>query len=267
MTALPLSGRVAVVTGAAGRLGPVWVQTLLAAGATTVALVLADTAEDEHLRQAATTAPERFQLLVADVTRRADLESAKVQMEQAWGVPAILVNNAGVDSPPAPGAGRALEDIDADELTGIFDVNVRGAFQAMQVFGSAMVEAGRGSIVNVGSLYASVSPDARLYEHIPMVPPFLKPPAYGASKAALDNLTRYFATHWANAGVRVNTLSPGGVRGDQDPEFVAKFGSRVPMGRMADPAELAGPLLFLVSDASSYVTGINLKVDGGFTAW
>lgn len=267
MTAPPLSGRVAVVTGAAGRLGPIWVRTLLEAGATTVALVLPDTAEDEHLQRAAATAPERFELLAADVTRRGDLETAAAEVHQRWGVPGILVNNAGVDSPPAPGEGKALEDVDAAELTGIFDVNVRGAFQAMQVFGSAMAKAGRGSIVNVGSLYASVSPDARLYAHIPMDPPFLKPPAYGASKAALDNLTKYFATHWARAGVRVNTLSPGGVRGDQDPEFVAKFADRVPMGRMADPAELGGPLLFLASDASSYVTGINLKVDGGFTAW
>lgn len=267
MTSLPLSGRVAVVTGAAGRLGPIWVEALLGAGATTVSLVLPDTADDEGLRNAASLAPERFGVVPADVTRREDLENARARVEQDWGVPAILVNNAGVDQPPSPGEGTTLEDIDGDGFSRVFDVNVRGAFQAMQVFGSAMATAGRGSIVNVGSLYASVSPDARLYDHLPMTPPFLKPPAYGASKAALLNLTKYFATHWAASGVRVNSLSPGGVRGEQDREFVDKFAARVPMGRMADPAELVGPLLFLASDASSYVTGIDLKVDGGFTAW
>jgi NAD(P)-dependent dehydrogenase (short-subunit alcohol dehydrogenase family) len=100
-----------------------------------------------------------------------------------------------------------------------------------------------------------------------MDPPFLKPPAYGASKAGLVNLTKYFATHLAGSGVRVNALSPGGIAGGQDPEFVAKFSARVPLGRLGRPEELVAPLLFLATDASSYVTGINLKVDGGFTAW
>jgi len=112
-----------------------------------------------------------------------------------------------------------------------------------------------------------VAPDSRLYDHIPLDPPFLKPPAYGASKAAVVNLTRYLATLWASRGVRVNTLSPGGVLADQDAEFRAKFCSRVPMGRMATDDDLRGPLLFLASQASSYVTGTELIVDGGFTAW
>jgi NAD(P)-dependent dehydrogenase (short-subunit alcohol dehydrogenase family) len=130
-----------------------------------------------------------------------------------------------------------------------------------------MVQAGRGSIINIGSLYASVSPDAHFYDHLPSDPPFLKPPAYGASKAALVNLTRYFATHWGPHGVRVNALSPGGVEGGQDPEFRRKFIARVPLGRMAAAQDLRGPLIFLASDASAYVTGIELRVDGGFTSW
>jgi len=136
-----------------------------------------------------------------------------------------------------------------------------------QVFGAEMVKAGRGSIVNIGSLYAAVSPDVKMYDHIEVDPPFLKPPMYGASKAALVNLTKYLATHWAPAGVRVNALSPGGVLGGQDEEFKRKFNGRVPMGRMAVDDDLAGPLVFLASAASSYVTGIELRVDGGFTAW
>jgi NAD(P)-dependent dehydrogenase (short-subunit alcohol dehydrogenase family) len=107
----------------------------------------------------------------------------------------------------------------------------------------------------------------RFYDHIQGDPPFLKPPAYGASKAAVVNLTRYLATHWAPHGVRVNTLSPGGVLGGQDEQFKEKFCHRVPMGRMAVSDDLCGPLLFLASRASSYVTGTELVVDGGYTAW
>jgi NAD(P)-dependent dehydrogenase (short-subunit alcohol dehydrogenase family) len=136
-----------------------------------------------------------------------------------------------------------------------------------QVFGGDMVRRRRGSIINIGSLYASVSPDRSLYDHIRADPPFIKPPAYGASKAGLVNLTRYLATHWAPYGVRVNALSPGGVLGGQDPEFKRKFCAKVPMGRMAEASDLEGPLLFLASEASRYVTGIELRVDGGFTAW
>jgi NAD(P)-dependent dehydrogenase (short-subunit alcohol dehydrogenase family) len=137
----------------------------------------------------------------------------------------------------------------------------------MQIFGPAMVAARRGSIINIGSLYATVAPDPRLYEHLPNDPPFLKPPAYGASKAALVNLTRYFAVLWGPHRVRVNALSPGGVRAGQDDAFQAKYTARVPLARMAVPEDLEGPLVFLASEASRYVTGINLEVDGGFTAW
>ncbi len=182
-------------------------------------------------------------------------------------MPHVLVNNAGIDQPPGPAATWRLEDIPLDVFRRTTDVNLAGAFAAAQVFGAAMVRAGRGAIVNIGSLYASVSPDQRLYEHLPADPPFLKPPAYGASKAGLINLTRYLATHWGPSGVRVNALSPGGVEGGQDPEFKRKFIARVPLGRMARAEDLGGALIFLASDASSYVTGIELRVDGGFTSW
>ena len=112
-----------------------------------------------------------------------------------------------------------------------------------------------------------MSPDQRLYDHLPGDLPFLKSPAYGASKAAVVNLTKYFATLWGRSGVRVNTLSPGGVLAGQDDQFRAKYAERVPLGRMASVDDLRGPLLFLASRASSYVTGHELSVDGGFTAW
>jgi NAD(P)-dependent dehydrogenase (short-subunit alcohol dehydrogenase family) len=144
------------------------------------------------------------------------------------------------------------------------EVNVTGLYNATEIFGRAMCEAGGGTIVNIGSLYASIAPIPALYDHID--PPFTKPAAYGASKAAVVNLTRYFARLWGPHGVRVNALSPGGVRGSQDAEFVRKYSERVPLGRMAEPDDLVGALLFLASDASAYVTGQELRVDGGFTA-
>jgi NAD(P)-dependent dehydrogenase (short-subunit alcohol dehydrogenase family) len=209
-----------------------------------------------------------LQLAFADVTVREALESVSQKYADTFGVPSVLVNNAGIDQPPDQlDNACCLEEIPIELNLKVFEVNAMGLFLVTQVFGGQMVKAGRGTIINIGSLYASVAPDSRFYDHIKCDPPFLKPPAYGASKAAAVNFTRYLATLWAPCGVRVNALSPGGVLGDQDPEFQRKFCSRVPLGRMAEDHDLRGPLLFLASSASSYVTGIELVVDGGFTAW
>ncbi len=235
-----LAGRVAVVTGALGNLGPAWTAALAGAGATVVGV---DVRAGDGILQ-------------ADVTERPALERVLAEVLRDHGPPWILVNNAGIDLPP--GAGEEASFVRT------LDVNVAGVYNATQVFGRAMCEAGRGSIVNIGSLYASIAPIPSLYGHID--PPFTKPAAYGASKAAVVNLTRYFARLWGPSGVRVNALSPGGVLGGQDREFVRKYSERVPLGRMAAPADLAGPMLFLASDASRYVTGQELRVDGGFTA-
>jgi NAD(P)-dependent dehydrogenase (short-subunit alcohol dehydrogenase family) len=209
----------------------------------------------------------RLHLYRLDIRDRVSVKQALDRCIGEIGIPSILVNNAGIDRPPGPGHTYRLEDMPLDTFRDTFDVNVLGAFNVTQIFGKEMVKARRGSIVNIGSLYASVSPDSQFYDHIACDPPFLKPPAYGASKAALVNLTRYFATHWARYGVRINALSPGGVLGEQDEAFKKKFSARVPMGRLAQHSDLYGPLIFLASDASSYVTGIELKIDGGFTAW
>lgn len=264
-----LNNEVAVVTGALGKLGSVWIEALLNAGASVCAIDLAGaTPSEEFKRLEAVFGAARLQLYRADVKDRGSLEEVCKQCLTAFGTPSILVNNAGIDRPPSDAAkGFRLEEIPFEENQKIFEVNTLGLFLVTQVFGACMVKAGRGSIINIGSLYAGVSPDARFYDHIPGDPPFLKPPAYGASKAAVINLTRYLATHWAAHGIRVNTLSPGGVLGGQDDEFKRKFCDRVPLGRMATAEDLWGPLLFLASPASAYVTGRELLVDGGFTAW
>lgn len=234
-TDAPLSGRLAIVTGASGNLGPVWISTLRDAGADVVGV---DLRPSEGV-------------LAGDVTDRGSLATVLAET----GAPDVLVNNAGIDAPPGG---------DEGDFAKTLEVNVTGLYNATQVFGEAMCQAGRGSIVNIGSLYASIAPIPALYDHIE--PPFTKPAAYGASKAAVVNLTRYFARLWGPKGVRVNALSPGGVRAGQDETFVQKYSARVPLGRMAETSDLTGALLFLASDASAYVTGHELRVDGGFTA-
>jgi NAD(P)-dependent dehydrogenase (short-subunit alcohol dehydrogenase family) len=251
-----LDGRLALVTGAHGKLGPIWIAALADAGATVVGIDLQDG-----------DVPGAARVEVADVTDREALLDARGRIEADFGVADVLVNNAGIDQPPEAGAtSAAIEDVPLDDFRRTLDVNLAGTFLATQVFGSRMRDAGRGSIVNIGSLYAAVAADPRMYDHMQLDPPFLKPAAYGASKAGVVNLTRYFARLWGPAGVRVNALSPGGVRGDQDAEFVRKFTARTPLGRLGEDEDLRGPLLFLASDASRYVTGHELRVDGGFTA-
>jgi NAD(P)-dependent dehydrogenase (short-subunit alcohol dehydrogenase family) len=231
-----LRGKLAVVTGALGNLGPVWCEALAGAGMQVVRIDLRGDDGSE----------------TADVT---DAGALRAILDRV-GTPQVLVNNAGIDQPPSA-------DADPADFLRVLDVNTRGVYVSTEVFGSAMAEAGSGSIVNIGSLYASIAPIPELYEHIPG---FVKPPAYAASKAGVIALTRYFARLWGPRGVRVNALSPGGVRGEQDAEFVRKYSARVPLHRMAEPGDLTGPLLFLASDAARYVTGHELRVDGGFTA-
>lgn len=246
-----LDGRVAVVTGALGNLGPMWCSTLAQAGARVIGID-----RDEGDAAGAT------ELHQADVTDRAALERVRDSLDEPA---AVLVNGAGIDQPPdAAATTYKAEDVPTEQFRATLDVNLVGTLHAMQVFGPGMRDAGTGSIVNIGSLYATLAPRPELYDHLPADPPFLKPAAYGASKAGVVNLTRYFARLWGPHGVRVNALSPGGVRGGQDAQFLDKYCAHVPLGRMAEPEDLAAPLLFLASEASRYVTGQELRVDGGF---
>lgn len=263
-----LDNQVAIVTGASGNLGPVWIEALLEAGARVAALDLPAASASPLLDALAARDGERLVRIDCDVTDRTSIESAARAVIGELGEPAVLVNNAGVDQPPDSAATRAaIGDLPIEQFRRMVEVNLLGTFQMTQVFGSRMASRRSGSIVNIGSLYASVSPDQRFYDHLPGALPFLKSPAYGASKAAVVNMTKYFATLWGASGVRVNALSPGGVLAGQDHQFKAKYGARVPLGRMAQPDDLKGPLVFLASCASSYVTGQELRVDGGFTAW
>jgi NAD(P)-dependent dehydrogenase (short-subunit alcohol dehydrogenase family) len=263
-----LDGQVAVVTGACGKLGPIWVEALLEAGARVAALDLPGSAPSSAFTSVAERFPDAVRRFDCDITERDGIEAAARLVSETMGAPAVLVNNAGVDqAPDSPGGRYHLEELPIEQFRKMIEVNLLGTFQVTQVFGALMVQRGGGSIINIGSLYASVSPDPHFYDHLAGNAPFIKSPAYGASKAGVVSLSKFFATHWALAGVRVNTLSPGGVLGGQDEQFKAKYGARVPLRRMAEADDLKGPLVFLASRASSYVTGHELRVEGGFTAW
>jgi NAD(P)-dependent dehydrogenase (short-subunit alcohol dehydrogenase family) len=266
--AFRLDTDIAVVTGACGKLGPIWVEALLDAGARVAALDLPSARSSAAFDAVAQQHGDRLRRFDCDITDRSSIETAIAAVVSAFGSPTVLVNNAGIDqAPDSAGRRTSIEQLPIDEFRRMVEVNLLGTFQVTQVIGGRMAAAGGGAIINVGSLYASVSPDQRFYDHMPGELPFLKVPAYGASKAAVVNMTKYFATLWGARGVRVNTLSPGGVLGGQDADFKRKYGSRVPLARMAESADLKGPVVFLASRASSYVTGHELRVDGGFTAW
>jgi NAD(P)-dependent dehydrogenase (short-subunit alcohol dehydrogenase family) len=256
-----LSDRIAVVTGGLGQLGRQFTGALESAGARVAVFdKRADDAKEGN---------DVLHLQV-DVTDRPSIERALARVIAAWGVPDILVNNAAIDSPPdAPmSANGRPEHYPVDLWRSVMDVNVTGVFLCSQVIGERMAVAGRGSMINVASIYGLVSPDQRIYEYRrARGEEFFKPAAYSASKAALLNLTRYFATYWAPRNVRVNTISFAGVLNNQEPAFLDEYTRRVPLGRMAREDEYNGAILFLASDASSYMTGANLVVDGGYTAW
>lgn len=257
-----------MVTGACGKLGPIWVEALVEAGARVAALELPGAKASAPYDALTKGAGDRIRRVDCDITDRPSIEAAASRVRAEMGVPSVLVNNAGIDQPPdSPGGRHHLQDLPIDQFRRMVEVNLLGTFQVTQVFGAMMAEGGGGSVINIGSLYASVSPDPHFYDHLAGNAPFIKSPAYGASKAGVVSLSKFFATHWAGAGIRVNTLSPGGVLAGQDDQFKSKYNARVPLRRMAVADDLKGPLVFLASPASSYVTGHELRVEGGFTAW
>lgn len=246
-----LAGRIGVVTGGAGKLGRRIAQGLEERGAR---VVVFDLVGDDRV----------------DVTDREAVERATARVVDDLGVPHVLVNAAALDSPPdaPPEEVGPVESYPEESFDQVMDVNVKGTFLCCQALGARMAAEGRGSIVNVSSIYGMLSPVQDLYEFRRRGgEEFFKPIAYSVSKSALYNLTRYLATYWARSGVRVNTLTLAGVFDDQPPEFLDAYTARIPIGRMADAGEVVGPVVFLASDASSYVTGANLVVDGGWSAW
>jgi NAD(P)-dependent dehydrogenase (short-subunit alcohol dehydrogenase family) len=254
-----LEGRVAIVTGALGQLGQVYAAGLVERGMRVASFDVASGA-----------LPEGVRAHEVDVTDRASVSQAVDAIVAEWGVPHVLINNAGLDSPPDAPAEEVgpFEEYPETSFDTVMDVNVKGTFLCCQVVGKAMAQEGRGSIVNVSSVYGLLSPVQDLYAfRRERGDTFVKPVAYSVSKSAILNLTRYLATYWAKDGVRVNTLTLSGVWNDQPQEFLEAYATRSPMGRMLEAREALGAVVFLASDASSYVTGSNVVVDGGWSAW
>jgi NAD(P)-dependent dehydrogenase (short-subunit alcohol dehydrogenase family) len=266
----PLNGRVAVVTGAGGLLGRQHVRALAEAGATVVAV------DRDPERLAALLAPAAgcsgpVLAFEGDVTSPESVADLRRYALEPAGRIDVLVNNAAIDdkveAPALTGEMASLERYPLEQWRRVLDTNVTGVFLPCQVLGAEMARAGRGSIINLASTYGLVGPDPSLYQRPDGSRPFVKSPAYPASKGAVIALTRYLAAHWGASGVRVNALVPGGVENGQDDHFIRNYSRRTPLGRMARADEYRGALLFLASDASSYTTGATLVVDGGFTAW
>ena len=260
-----LSKHVVVVTGAAGQLGSAYVQAVLDAGGKVLAL--------DRIKRVALNKEwvnsNNVSYVESDITNKNSLQDALALCIEQLGTPTGLINNAAIDSPPDSPASEngPFEEYPLESFKRVMDVNVTGTLLACQVFGSAMAEAGYGSIINVASIYGKVSPDQSIYEYRrERGETYYKPVAYSVSKSSLYNMTRYLAVYWAKKGVRVNTLTLAGVFNQQDESFLKAYLARIPMGRMATPADYFGPALFLISDASRYMTGSDLVVDGGWTA-
>jgi len=269
-----ISSRVALVTGGLGQIGAEFVQELHRRGAR---VAVASRGADRERLEAVfgeLASSERLKAVSMDITDRASVNAALDAIESAWGeCPDVLVNNAGMDTQPSapPEVSGPFEDFPVEVFREVVDVNLVGTFIVTQAVGARMKRAGKpGSIVNVGSIYGMGSPvqDIYAYKEEQTGVPFVKPVAYSAAKSGIYNFTRYCATYWGRDGIRVNTLSPSGVRRDsQDQTFQENYTSRIPIGRMAEADEFNGALVFLASDASRYMTGSNLVVDGGWTAW
>jgi len=266
-----IKDRIAIVTGGLGQLGQEFASSLLKAGAK-VAIYSRRPVGQTQIDAMFPDHGGRLKVYVADVTDKAALEAATEALCAEWGVPHILVNNAGIDSKPNGPADQngPFETYPQKYWDEIINVNLTGVMLCTQVVGARMAAERRGSIINIGSIYGMVSPNQALYAYREKRDgvPFYKAVSYAASKSGLLNLTRYVATYWAPKNVRCNLVSFGGVKtGSFDKEFVDAFIERVPLGRQAEKGEYNGVILFLASDASSYMTGSNVVVDGGFTAW
>jgi len=268
-----LEGRIAIITGGLGQLGAQFANELLGRG-TNVAVFnrTLRSASIENLYSKENRDARRVSFHEVDITDKSAISKAVEEVVAQWGVPHILINNAGIDTQPSAPleVSGPFENFPEDVFREVVDVNLTGTFLMTQAVGALMAEAGRGSIINIGSIYGMLSPvqDIYAYKEERTGIPFIKPVAYSAAKSGLYNLNRYCATYWAKKGVRVNILTPSGVERDtQDETFKKNYCARIPIGRMAQEDEYNGAIVFLASDASRYMTGANLVMDGGWTAW
>ncbi len=260
-----LSGKVALVTGALGLIGKEHCKALAQAGAT---VIVADLSIAECV-DFASTLGNHSEGIALEITVESEVEKCADWVEKEFGRLDILVNNAAINDHFQTSSDllslSSFENYPVDMFQKSWEVNVKGLFLCSQKFGKIMLKNKQGSIINIASTYGVVGPDQSLYKDENGQQLFFKTPAYPTTKGAVINFTRYLAAYWGEQGIRVNTLSPGGVENGQTDFFMQQYSAKTLLKRMAKPDDYAGALVFLASDASSYMTGANLVVDGGFT--
>ena len=263
-----VAGKRVVVTGGAGILGTEFC-TAFAQNRARVAVVDVDGAGAERLAAALRDGGGDAVSVACDVTDEGSVEAMVASVAAAFGGVDVLLNNAGGKSRDPGAFYAAFEDYSLEQWRSIMAVNLDGAFLVARAVGRHMVtQASGGSIIQTASLYALHGPDNRIYEGSEYLGHRISLPAvYSASKGGLVALTRWLATYWGAQGIRVNAVAPGGIESGQNQTFVQNFSRRAPMGRMGRRDEIVGAMLWLASDASSYVTGQLIYVDGGVTAW
>ena len=268
-----LTGRVAVITGGAGLLGPEHAVALAQAGATVAITDINGTAADETAtRLVREHGNGRFVAMAMDVTDPDSIRQARDTLLKRFGKINILVNNAAIDPKVKADSlveTSRLEHFPLEQWDFQVRVGLTGAMLCSQAFGGWMAANGGGVVLNIASDLSVFAPDQRIYrkDGLPEDRQPVKPVTYSVIKAGLVGLTRYLATYWADKNVRVNALSPGGVYVNQPEAFVQKLTNLIPLGRMARCDEYRGTVQFLCSDASSYMTGQNIVVDGGRSVW
>lgn len=260
-----VTNEIVIITGASGQLGIQYSVFLLSKGARVVGIDINASDEVKKLSQQ----KNKYFFIKADITSKKNLESSLLKIKKKFGPPTVLINNAALDSPPSSSSkdNGPFETYPEDSWDKVLNVNLKGVFLACQIFGNDMAKNKYGSIINISSIYGVVSPDQTLYDYRRKDGnSFFKPVAYSASKSGIINLTKYIAQYWSRSGVRVNTLVISGVFNNQEKEFIDVYSQRIPIGRMAEPSEYNEAILFLSSNASSYMTGSELVIDGGWTA-
>jgi len=267
MKLFDLTGKTAVVTGAAGLIGNALCNALSEAGAI---VAICDIDFNKAVKLSTEITNNSFPVEL-DVTSINSLELAKDLVLNYTGRIDILINNAAIndifDSKSSDLEQSSFENYPLELWEKSFNVNVTGTFLSCKIFGKEMAKKKSGSIINIASTYGIIGPDQSIYKDEKGNQKFYKSPSYPAGKGAIVNFTRYLAAYWGRYGVRVNTLSPGGVFDGQDELFVKNYSKKTMLGRMANPEDYKGPIVFLASDSSSYMTGANLIIDGGWTAW
>ncbi len=265
-----LTGQVAIVTGGVGLLGRQFCKTLVIAGAKVAIVDINEQAVTELVNEFKQSS-DTVLGIPADITQSDSVKNMLEETMKAFGRVDILVNSAALDPKFDPSqvsaqGANAFEDFPLEAWKDALDVNLTGMFLCSQAVTKPMLEQGKGAIINLSSMYGLSAPDQNLYRREGKAPQF-KPVTYSTTKAGVIGFTKYLAAYYAGKNIRVNTLTPGGVFNDHDEEFTQRYASSSILGRMAEKDEMNGALLFLASDASKYMTGANLVVDGGWTAW